>query len=541
MEAIKKEQQEISVQGSVEPSLVEPMAVPAVIPSVLPNVEPSTTHSYSTRSKDDSISKSMAKQKEHNVVVHPRLKPVLFKNLDLRLPSKYMVTNKRPAGVVLDPAELSEVSEEPELGATSSSAFTFYNSEDQPLNRRGYKYKPCTPNPLYTANLYSTTEIEPYTVHPSHFDRAQGIIFSQDMASISTVDGWRSIRTNIGIREGSYYMEFAIVNANNGRDRSHVRVGIARREAALEAPVGFDGYGYGLRDVNGQKITLSRPKEFMKGLIEDPGFHNGDVIGLLVELPSLNDHKRAVQAFVEERQREGGTNKSTTTGTPGHGFEPAPAPQQPLKKKKRVNERTPTADDNNNEDEPTAKKLRKFGNVMRDQIPIKYRNALYYEQFEYTPTKKMEHLLNPVTVFGEKAILERSTNEERDSPARQIPTIPQSKVIVYKNGELVGTAYQDLYSFLPLDTENESIGLSYNERQLQNPDYQNTDDGTLGYYPMVSVYQHGVVRFNAGPEFQYPPPSHAKPLSDRYAETVTEEWLWDIIDEVEALYLDSFE
>ena len=40
----------------------------------------------------------------------------------------------------------------------------------------------------------------------------------------------------------------------------------------------------------------------------------------------------------------------------------------------------------------------------------------------------MEHLLNPVTVFGERAII------EMDDKRKNIPVIPNSKIRLFKNG-----------------------------------------------------------------------------------------------------------
>ena len=72
----------------------------------------------------------------------------------------------------------------------------------------------------------------------------QVFYLANDLKSITTTQGWRSSRTNVCIREGSYYFEFKILNSN---EKSHVRIGVGRKEASLEAPVGFDGYSYGLR------------------------------------------------------------------------------------------------------------------------------------------------------------------------------------------------------------------------------------------------------------------------------------------------------
>lgn len=186
-------------------------------------------------------------------------------------------------------------------------------------------------------------------------------------------------------------------------------------------------------------------------------------------------------------------------------------------------------------------KFNQHGNILRDQIPIKYKNALYYEQYEYTTTKTMEHLLNPVTVFGEKAII------EMDDKTKNIPIIPESRIRVFKNG-IEQESITDMYSFLPTNLEDtEDINLGPNTRQQLNPNYRNTDDGSLGYYPMLSAFQYGVVQLNPGPDFDFAPPpitttkERVKPLSDRYNDQVVEQLYWDIIDEVEAQYLDSFD
>ena len=455
---------------------------PSIEPQVQGNESIEETrleHNYSTRSKErkreeELQKKSQLKQKQHNVVIHPRLKPVPFKNLDL------------------NPASLPEPN-----AATTINEIEFFQTEDLPLNKRGFKYKHCRPNPEFPSNLYSTTDVPPYHVCASLFDRSSGILFSNDLKSITTAQGWRSSRTNVCIREGSYYFEFKILNSN---EKSHVRIGVGRKEASLEAPVGFDGYSYGLRDVDGQFMTISRRQK----LCIENGFKTGDVIGFLIQLPSLEEHRRALEEFVAEKSQL--------------------KPKVKKRKKKKI--------ENDIKDNV---KFIEHGNILRDQIPIKYKNALYYEQYEYTTTKTMEHLLNPVTVFGEKAII------EMDDKRKNIPVIPNSKIRLFKNG-VEQEPITDLYSFLPTNIEDhEDINLGPNTKQQQNPNYRNTDDGTLGYYPMLSAFQFGVVNLNAGPNFEFPPLDPVKPLSDRYNEQVVEQYYWDLVDEVEAEYLDSFD
>lgn len=374
--------------------------------------------------------------KKKKVVVEPRLKPVPYKIQDIQSKTEIL---KTPA---------SEV-----------GGIQFYHNEEDPLNRRGFKYKPCKPNPMMKSTLYSTTDLPPYTVRPSFFDKATGIVFDESANKVTNSNGWRSVRTNVGVREGSWYLEFKIIKGNDEKSNDHVRLGFGRKEASLEAPIGYDGYGYAIRDINGQKVTLSKPENFMN---ED--FKTGDTIGMLIELPSLDEHYKALN------------------------------------------------------------EARSY-NVVRDQIPIRYKSSLYFEQFEYTATESMVKLLNPIKLFGEKL----SSFDETIT----LPKIPNSKITVYKNGKLVGPMFEDLYSFLPI---------AGNVSQNQNTNYKNTDDGTLGYFPVISIYNKAIVEFNPGPDFELKTlPEGANPLCERYQEFVAEQWYFDLLDEVENDYLDKLE
>ncbi|KAG7660908.1 ASH2 [[Candida] subhashii] len=494
----------VSEEPAIEPQVQEPTSIgelgkgtvslsseTATTSSSSTTTTTTTSHTYSTRSKERSKEeelerKSKEKQRKHNVVIHPRLKPVPFKGSDILIQ-----TSSLPNEVI------------------TIDNIKFYQSEDHPFNKRGFKYKPCRPNPEFPSNLYATTDISPHKVCISIFDRSNGILYDQNLEAIAAQEGWRSARTNIGIREGKFYFEFKIINAN---EKSHVRIGIGRREASLEAPVGFDGYGYGIRDVNGEFMTISRRQDF----IIEGGFTSGDVIGFLVELPSLEKQREALDKFVNER-----LEKSIKVES-----------KENSKKKRKINREKLQESLSENE------KFNDHGNILRDQIPIRYKNALYYEQYEYTSTKTMEHLLNPITVFGETAVL------ESDDKTKDIPIIPNSRVRIFKNGKEQPTAITNLFSFLPTNLEESGdLNIDPNLKQSQNPKYRNTDDGSLGYYPMLSAFQEGAVALNPGPDFQFglPNESGVKPLSDRFEETAVEEWYWDILDEVEAQYLDSFE
>ncbi|KAL8957040.1 MAG: hypothetical protein Q9183_006159, partial [Haloplaca sp. 2 TL-2023] len=201
-------------------------------------------------------------------------------------------------------------------------------------------------------------------------------------------------RPNVCAREGRWYYECKILSGvrppnqdpalTSGSDPGgHVRLGWARREANLDTPVGFDAYSYGLRDVSGQKVHLSRPKDFMPN---NESFCEGDVIGLELTLPSLALHRKVV---------DGSYNKAVDVSD---DLDPAfPAAEAP--------------------------------EIIRDRVPIRYKGVVYFEQFEYSPTKDLEDLMNPAPGVGANLTHAASTappNPNHPSPA--LRTLPFSSI-----------------------------------------------------------------------------------------------------------------
>lgn len=153
--------------------------------------------------------------------------------------------------------------------------------------------------------------------------------------------------------------------------------------------------------------------------------------------------------------------------------------------------------------------------VFRDRIPIRFRSQLYFEQPDYTASKEMDELMNPI-------LPPQSQNNPSIPPQRPtFQVLKGSFINVYKNGVLQGTAFDDLLAFLPPAS------------QLAGRDL---DDGMLGYYPAVSVFRYGIVRLNFGPDFYFPPADLAgrgvRPMCERYEEMVKEDENWDLIDEM---------
>lgn len=220
--------------------------------------------------------------------------------------------------------------------------------------------------------------------------------------------------------------------------------------APLDAPIGFDAYSYGIRDQSCQKVHMSRPRDFVSGV----SFVTGDVIGLRIFLPSL------------EIQRE-------LSG------------------------------------DPTVK----ASDIIRDRLPIRFRNQLWFEHFEYQPTKEFEDLMSTAPT---------------SKPSQKPRTLPGSFIKIYRNGEYIGTPFENLYAFLPPASKPLLV---VGGREL--------DDGTLGYYPAVSVFRGGAVRLNFGPNWIHPPADlgmNVKGIGERYDEQIAEDVTYDLVDEVDLLF-----
>ena len=135
-------------------------------------------------------------------------------------------------------------------------------------SKKGFRYTRAIVDPLFPAIQYhrqSETIFHP-AFNPE--DTAPLILFGDPSCRVVTTNkGFRTARANVFAREGRFYWECKILSGIkqdplDAEGAGHIRCGFVRREATLDGPVGFDCYSYGLRDVDGQKMHMSRPKDF---------------------------------------------------------------------------------------------------------------------------------------------------------------------------------------------------------------------------------------------------------------------------------------
>lgn len=364
---------------------------------------------------------------------------------------------------------------------------------------------PCAPSPRVSPSplhpfLRPIRTHSPHSVHLSFIDRSAHLRISQDGLVCSTAGGFRSVRGSCAVREGAWYCEFTIDlgggdhlppgsvgGGGDALDGAHVRLGWGRREAGLNGPVGLDGYSYGLRDKTGEKVTLSRPSNYLGG-----GFGTGAVIGLYISIPEL-------------------------------------PPQPPL-----LPPLMPLAGGSSNDD---GKKLYPpFSSIVRHRIPIRFKGQLYFESINPPVTKEMERLMDPPpptpaaatgmssssarpskpTITNKTLPTLDAMRPARDlhsNPLRPLPILSGSKIAFFINGRSPGIAFHNLLDFRPLVDVPSSTGTGKKSRPvtsgsaLRHKDAV-ADDGFLGYHPMISLYGGARATFNPGTSpFVYPPPA----------------------------------
>ena len=374
---------------------------------------------------------------------------------------------------------------------------SFYESSDHVYNKKLFHYTYCIADPTFPSSFYyRQTEPEPYGPHMSLQDSAMHVFFDHSARHVTTHKGFRMSRANVSVREGRWYWECKVTRgmvthpgpsstAPPGNSHGHVRVGWARKEASLDAPVGFDAYSYGFRDVHGEKVHMSRPKPFFP---RGEGILEGDVIGLEIQLPSESLHRKVVSGIY-----------NPATDLPDDDEPPLTAATCPSWLVK---------------------------NIIRDRIPTRYKGRTYFEKSAYHPTKELEDLMNPSPVIStttrnaefapaagggtsssRRSAAASSSNRASatkssgppnpNHPSAPMRTLPGSAIRLYKNGKLMGEPFTDLLAFLPPASKPSSQSGSTRE---------GLDDGTLGYYPAVSVFRGGAAEVNFGPDFWCPPP-----------------------------------
>lgn len=574
-------QENPSIDAAKAPAIASPAPTPAPAPSrpasktpVPPPIQREQREKKDSLKKRESAvpsatnasaptaSSSLGKRKAHQVHAYPS--PQRFnipppKSQDFEAPKDDMMAEH-------EPNQFWVPGEERQL----------YKPIDLAENKRGYRYQRAIADPVFThKQYYRSTSPAPHGARLSFEDADRWMHFTTNALTTSNEKGWRMVRANVCAREGTLYYEVKVRRGvpPGGPDpapegpQPFVRFGWARREAPLDAPVGFDGYSYGITDMRFETMHRSRPGKFFQPkkqgknkpktvgtgptpitlAPEDQHVKEGDVIGMEIQLPSLSLQQKIV------------TGVYNPAVDIGDGFSESNAPP------------VPGPDD-------------QVPDIIRDRIPVAYKGNSYFEILDHVSTRPMEvyadrttNLTTLATQPGASAGSGKDTIKQTPNPNHEhapLRTLPHSAIRVYKNGKPIGTAFENLLAFLPPASQ---------PSKQQGAREGGFDDGITGYFPAISCFFGGTaeINFGDGKDGFWAPPAHlrstkipvlatehqdstqdvemrdaptngeqrgrqgwrpgkeCRPIGERYKEQIAEDVLYDIIDEVDFFVQDG--
>lgn len=107
-------------------------------------------------------------------------------------------------------------------------------------------------------------------------DRAPQVNVFDDRLTLTGHKFYCTIRANHSVNRGAWYFEVKIQELPEG---AATRIGWAQKNANLQAPLGFDKFGYSIRSRKGTKFHESIGKHYSNG------YKAGDYLGCMIVLP----------------------------------------------------------------------------------------------------------------------------------------------------------------------------------------------------------------------------------------------------------------
>ena len=168
--------------------------------------------------------------------------------------------------------------------------------KEHPFNRDGYRYilAEADPHAPHRQEFDESSDmagkpipgflcrvLTPESCSVALHDRAPQLNVSDDRMHVTGTKFYCTARATHGVSRGNWYYEVKIVEMPDG---AATRIGWAQKNANLQAPLGFDKFGYSCRSRKGTKFHDSVGKHY------SDGYGQGDVIGCLIELPDKSIH-----------------------------------------------------------------------------------------------------------------------------------------------------------------------------------------------------------------------------------------------------------
>ncbi|KAK9884605.1 hypothetical protein WA026_007445 [Henosepilachna vigintioctopunctata] len=177
---------------------------------------------------------------------------------------------------------------------------------DHPFNKDGYRYLLAEPDPHAPFRqefdessdwagkpipgwLYRT--LVPSTVYLALHDRAPQLKISEDRLTVTGEKGYSSVRATHFVTKGVWYWEVTIDEMPEG---SATRLGWGQDYANLQAPIGYDKFGYSWRSLKGTRFHESHGKHY------SDGYGEGDTLGFMIILPQNSTTKLVPNTFKDK-------------------------------------------------------------------------------------------------------------------------------------------------------------------------------------------------------------------------------------------------
>merc|ERR1739838_1099224 len=123
-------------------------------------------------------------------------------------------------------------------------------------------------------------------------DRAPTLKVSDDRLSATGEKGYALLRASHSVTKGSWYYEVTVKQMPTG---SASRIGWSQQLSNLQAPLGYDKFGYSWRSRKGTVFHESCGKHYADG-----GYKKGDVLGIMIVLPENEVSKKLTPTYKDK-------------------------------------------------------------------------------------------------------------------------------------------------------------------------------------------------------------------------------------------------
>ncbi|KAI6113333.1 hypothetical protein EDD16DRAFT_1709674 [Pisolithus croceorrhizus] len=181
--------------------------------------------------------------------------------------------------------------------------------------------------------------------------------------------------------------------------------------------------------------------------------------------------------------------------------------------------------------------------LKRERIPIEFKGQEYFESLEYAQSKEMIALMEYSHKAASTASLPSVPGKKSvNSKTARARTLRSSLTENVKRLHLTIYLTTSRYAERPHRAKTKKmrknvLGKAHHESTRRNP----YDDGTLGYYPFISLFNYARVRINPGPDFEFPPPPDIEALLRKEDEDIKPSCETDLASHLRAWDLDAQE